>query len=682
MTQFSLHGLTEQSTEIKALKRGLEKGTGQIIVSVELDKKLKKIDDVVTRGVSLFFEQGQSLYVVFRKNGDHIQIKQNGKLIPFSGQLNYANSLELFHRSVNELAGFIRDYQQKFDKLQARKNLKQIDGMVAKNEKQRKIAVSTQIKQLTELSASLDSEIATMTEQNTLLESEVLQLEQQSVAMSVEPISEPKDLSVYTEKYDDLRTAVHEFFKENLKGKVVKTVIGDVHILGSSWQKKLKQNVHIDEIKAKSIPFIPQILMQGDYEGRTLKNKVRKDDYIAFHAFNKEIQIDDNNVIVRLLVGERENNQYEFVVYSLYPNKKSMLDAIENPTMVASENAEIMLGSEHILHDDDDDVNMMLDDVRDGKSGWNIEIVSITPINQALSTEPTQNDENTPQKQEHEYRPHGKDLTFVGLEFDHTPTGDTYTVWGLDEQSRKLGLKANGVVVETVNMGKPITTMELAEKVAEVMQNKFGVTNIEIRSDKSMLQGGAGVIKNAFGSGGLAQNQPSENTSATNEPTKELFDEYKQKAKQYGFNIETEKHHFLESGKFYIKKGQYVNDRVHHSFELNANVKSTPVFSLTLYKEIELETIETIVADDFDELLLKASQWIERTDTQDTAINQNDIEYLKDIADGNFELTVENMNEHINKIEQIAERLGDEHEDLIEKAVEKYTEFALSVKVG
>lgn len=573
MTQFSLHGLTEQSTEIKALKRGLEKGTGQIIVSVELDKKLKKIDDVVTRGVSLFFEQGQSLYVVFRKNGDHIQIKQNGKLIPFSGQLNYANSLELFHRSVNELAGFIRDYQQKFDKLQARKNLKQIDGMVAKNEKQRKIAVSTQIKQLTELSASLDSEIATMTEQNTLLESEVLQLEQQSVAMSVEPISEPKDLSVYTEKYDDLRTAVHEFFKENLKGKVVKTVIGDVHILGSSWQKKLKQNVHIDEIKAKSIPFIPQILMQGDYEGRTLKNKVRKDDYIAFHAFNKEIQIDDNNVIVRLLVGERENNQYEFVVYSLYPNKKSMLDAIENPTMVASENAEIMLGSEHILHDDDDDVNM-LDDVRDGKSGWNIEIVSITPINQALSTEPTQNDENTPQKQEHEYRPHGKDLTFVGLEFDHTPTGDTYTVWGLDEQSRKLGLKANGVVVETVNMGKPITTMELAEKVAEVMQNKFGVTNIEIRSDKAMLQGGAGAIKNAFGSGGLAQNQPLENTS---------------------------------------------ND---------------------------------------------------------------DLSYLQDMADGNIELTVENMNEHINKIEQIAERLGDEHEDLIEKALDKYTEFALSVKVG
>lgn len=389
----------------------------------------------------------------------------------------------------------------------------------------------------------------------------------------------------------------------------------------------------------------------------------------------------------------------------------------------------------------------------------------------------------------------------------------------------------------------------------------------------------------------LSENS-TKNTSATNEPTKELFDEYKQKAKQYGFNIETEKHHFLESGKFYIKKGQYVNDKAHHSFELNANVKSTPVFNLTLYKEMELETIETIVADDFDELLLKASQWIERTDTQDTQltiesaekiikslvqqkdffaynfdvlsngrnnisvslsknilsgykdtsrvpelsfgffgedvsvsfgvslrnddafnlgfnqfksssvniddfnkivvnaldvysqlwrdywtktnnselgyifdfvnglkskvndvvvtkkdtsfylnnngkkiiIRQNtdaktmkvfidgqevmsfnsskdnafdkgvefltnfliknkskteqefavmaDIEYLKDIADGNIELTVENMNEHINKIEQIAERLGDEHEDLIEKALDKYTEFALSVKVG
>lgn len=116
------------------------------------------------------------------------------------------------------------------------------------------------------------------------------------------------------------------------------------------------------------------------------------------------------------------------------------------------------------------------------------------------SEEPVQNDKNMEQK--YEYRPHGKDLTFVGQEFEHTPTGDTYTVWGVAKGNERWGV---AILVATVNMGKKITTKELAQKVATAMQDEYGATQVEIRSDREFLSGGALSIKNAFGAGGLTQ---------------------------------------------------------------------------------------------------------------------------------------------------------------------------------
>lgn len=231
------------------------------------------------------------------------------------------------------------------------------------------------------------------------------------------------DLSKYDGKPDEQAKA---FFDEQLKGKVVKTQIGDVHILGSSWKHKLKQGIHKDELKAKAIPFIPAILAQGKYEGEQDKYKARSDEYIAFHAFMKEVQIDDNMVGVRLLVGEREKNQFQFVVYNAYPN--AQMDALKNPNLSDTGNARAVLGFNDIVLDEADDVNaknkaldsltvvnatglskacndsvldeaddvnsmpqdgtvfdgVMFDDIEDGTDGWNIEIISITPIQEAV----------------------------------------------------------------------------------------------------------------------------------------------------------------------------------------------------------------------------------------------------------------------------------------------------------
>lgn len=134
------------------------------------------------------------------------------------------------------------------------------------------------------------------------------------------------DFADYIKNHDNLAKATKAYFDDHLKGKAFDTVIGKVHILGSSWQKKLKAGISsqkVDEIKALAIPFIPDILTNGNYDGLWDNNKARKDAYIGFHSFSKEVQIKGKPTFVRVLVGERENNEFELVAYNLYPNKKS-----------------------------------------------------------------------------------------------------------------------------------------------------------------------------------------------------------------------------------------------------------------------------------------------------------------------------------------------------------------------
>lgn len=207
--------------------------------------------------------------------------------------------------------------------------------------------------------------------------------------------------------------------------------------------------------------------------------------------------------------------------------------------------------------------------------------------------EPKNNTDKLKGEPKYEYRPHGKDLTFVGQEFDHTPTGDAYTVWGVAKGQERWGV---AIAVETVNMGKKITTQELAQKVADVMAQRFGYTQLEIRSDRAFLGGGVSAISNAFGAGGLtkpAQENNNQDTQA--ELTKQM-------------NEPTEPKN--------------------------------------------------------------------NTDEQDP-----NLAYLTDMANGKIELTVQNMQEHIGKLKQIAVALDGKHDDLLNQAIEVYQQFALSVKV-
>ncbi len=81
------------------------------------------------------------------------------------------------------------------------------------------------------------------------------------------------------------------------------TMIGPVHLLGSSF-KEMKRGMKSDVIKAKLVPFVPEILKTGRYDGRTVPHKPRMD-FVAFHFFRKTLVVNGLTVAAGVNVAER-----------------------------------------------------------------------------------------------------------------------------------------------------------------------------------------------------------------------------------------------------------------------------------------------------------------------------------------------------------------------------------------
>lgn len=150
-------------------------------------------------------------------------------------------------------------------------------------------------------------------------------------------------------------------FKDALQGHYINTKIGKVLMMGASW-RKLKQNLPTDTLKAKTIPFIPDILMGGVVTGSDLY-KDRADGFIKFHQFEKDVELDDMTVTARLKVGEKADHQ---LVYHLNATEAAM-DAVETKKpdeagksplsgFLALDNAEL----ENIIADDSDGINLII----------------------------------------------------------------------------------------------------------------------------------------------------------------------------------------------------------------------------------------------------------------------------------------------------------------------------------
>ena len=111
--KFLLSDLTETHELTVQIKDTLEKATQQKVVFLVVEK-MKKVANVATKDVVFNMENGQSLKLTIRTDGDVIKTVLNSKMIPISKVMDY-DDLSGFNAGLEELALKLKSNQQKFD---------------------------------------------------------------------------------------------------------------------------------------------------------------------------------------------------------------------------------------------------------------------------------------------------------------------------------------------------------------------------------------------------------------------------------------------------------------------------------------------------------------------------------------------------------------------------------------
>ncbi|KDB52039.1 hypothetical protein X805_24090 [Sphaerotilus natans subsp. natans DSM 6575] len=154
---------------------------------------------------------------------------------------------------------------------------------------------------------SLRTEIAALESRNAELDAEIGAAEADQIDRlakdALRQKHDPNGEGDSPEKADFI--AAREFFRANLQGRSIPTVIGPVEITGASW-REMKRGMTSDPIKLAVSRHVEEILTGGRYDGKEGLNKARKDDFVAFHFFEKEVDIGDLLVTAGVTVAERK----------------------------------------------------------------------------------------------------------------------------------------------------------------------------------------------------------------------------------------------------------------------------------------------------------------------------------------------------------------------------------------
>lgn len=111
--KFVLGELNEQHAFVTDIKETLQKATKQTVAFVVVDKMVKK-GDVLTKKITFNFEEGQSISLVLRTDGDVIQHTLNGKNIPLSRIMDNDKMAE-FNAGLEDLGLKLKANQDKFN---------------------------------------------------------------------------------------------------------------------------------------------------------------------------------------------------------------------------------------------------------------------------------------------------------------------------------------------------------------------------------------------------------------------------------------------------------------------------------------------------------------------------------------------------------------------------------------
>lgn len=111
--KFVLGELTDQHTFVSDIKETLQKATQQTVAFIAIDKMVKK-GDVSTKKLTFNFEEGQSIALVMRTDGDVIQHFLNTKSIPLFKVMDYEKMTD-FNAGLEDLGLKLKSNQNKFN---------------------------------------------------------------------------------------------------------------------------------------------------------------------------------------------------------------------------------------------------------------------------------------------------------------------------------------------------------------------------------------------------------------------------------------------------------------------------------------------------------------------------------------------------------------------------------------
>lgn len=115
-------------------------------------------------------------------------------------------------------------------------------------------------------------------------------------------------------KRGDLRRVAKQWLSENVQGKTIVTSDRKkVHFNRNESTDHLSFNASRSKLHAKAVTFVMDVFKTGNFVGKEALSHERKDNFIAFHKYQKWVEIDDYRVLLETAAGELPNGELEAV---------------------------------------------------------------------------------------------------------------------------------------------------------------------------------------------------------------------------------------------------------------------------------------------------------------------------------------------------------------------------------
>lgn len=131
---------------------------------------------------------------------------------------------------------------------------------------------------------------------------------------------------------NEIYAQVNNWLKDNLQGKTITTVDGKQVSFNRKYSiDHLSHDSRRSILASKAIGHIADVFAKGEFMGREALNKARKDKFVAFHTYEKQVDIDGKKVLLQAKAGEKADGTLQTLdtLIAYHQKVKAMMDSME-----------------------------------------------------------------------------------------------------------------------------------------------------------------------------------------------------------------------------------------------------------------------------------------------------------------------------------------------------------------